>query len=175
MLDVFLNFILQFRHRDNIKRIKSQSKNVNKKFKSLLIICSKEEYQNQELFLDFANQLNISSKKVTLVILSKKELVEIKKTPFIIYFISKKSIGFFGKMPHLSKELFKKKFDLQINFFNYRSFFHEFISASCMSKLRVGFSKSNQQINDLILDIDLKQHKLFLTESKIFLNAILNK
>ena len=72
MLDVFLNFILQFRHRDNIKRIKSQSKNVNKKFKSLLIICPKEEYQNQELFLDFANQLNISCKKVTLVVLSKK-------------------------------------------------------------------------------------------------------
>tara|TARA_B100001059_G_scaffold22944_1_gene18365 strand:- start:6450 stop:6977 length:528 start_codon:yes stop_codon:yes gene_type:complete len=175
MLDVFLNFILQFRHRDNIKRIKSQSKNVNKKFKSLLIICPKEEYQNQELFLDFANQLNISCKKVTLVVLSKKEIVEIKKTPFIMYFISKKSIGFFGKMPDLIKELFKKKFDLQINFFNHRSIFHEFISTSCSSKIRVGFSKSNHQINDLILDIDLKQHKLFLTESKIFLNAILNK
>ena len=35
MLDVFLNLILQFKQRDNIKRIKSQSKNVNKKFKSL--------------------------------------------------------------------------------------------------------------------------------------------
>ena len=84
MLDFFLNFILQFRHRDNIKRIRSQSKIVNKKFKSLLIICSKEEYQNQELFLNFANQLNISSKKVTLVVLSKKKLVEIKKTPFVM-------------------------------------------------------------------------------------------
>jgi len=175
MLDFFLNFILQFRHRDNIKRIMSQSKNVNKKFKSLLILCSKDEYQNQELFLNFANQLNISSKRVTLVILSKKNVVEIKKTPFIMYFISKKSIGFFGKMPDFSKKLFKKKFDLQINFFNYRSFFYEFISASCMSKLRVGFSKSNQQINDLILDIDLKQHNLFLTETKVFLNSILNK
>ena len=175
MIDLFLNFILKFRHRDNIKRIRCQSKNVNNKFKSLLIICSKEEYQNQELFLNFANQLNISSKKVTLVVLSKKELVEIKKTPFTMYLISKKSIGFFGKMSDLNKELFKKKFDLQINFFNYRSFFYEFISASCMSKLRVGFSKSNQQINDLILDIDLKQHKLFLNETKIFLNAILNK
>ena len=78
-------------------------------------------------------------------------------------------------MPDLSKELFNRKFDLQINFFNYRSFFYEFISASCMSKLRVGFSKSNQHINDLIFDIDLKQHKLFLNETKIFLNAILKK
>jgi len=175
MLDVFLNFILQFRHKKNVKRINSQSKNVNKKFKSLLIICPKEEYHNQELFLSFANQLNISSKKVTLVVLSRKELVGIKKTPFIMYLISKKSIGLFGKMPDLCKELFNKKFDLQINFFNYRSFFNEFISASCKSKLRVGFSKSNQQINDLILDIDLKQHRHFLTETKIFLNAILIK
>jgi hypothetical protein len=52
--------------------------------------------------------------------------------------------------------------------------FKELVSASFQSKLRVGFSKSNHQINDLILDIDPKQHKLFLKETKVYLNALLN-
>ena len=110
---------------------------------------------------------------VTLIVLSKKELVEKQQTPFGTYFISRKSIDFFGKLPDSSAELFKKKFDIQLNYFIGYSVFSELVSASCQSRIRVGFSKSNQQINDLILDIDLKQHKLFLKEINTYLNALI--
>jgi hypothetical protein len=112
-------------------------------------------------------------KMITLVVLSKKELVEKQQTPFGTYFISRKSIDFFGKLPDSSAELFKKNFDIQLNYFNGYSVFSELVSASCQSKIRVGFSKSNQHINDLILDIDLKQHKLFLKEINTYLNAMI--
>ena len=121
-----------------------------------------------------AKQFGIKSQKVTLVVLSKKESEETKVMKVKTHFFSRKSVGFFGKLPISSTELFQERFDLQINFFNERSVFHELISVSCNSVLRVGFSKSNQQINDLILDIDLNQHKLFLKETERYLKAILN-
>ena len=174
MLDVLSNFVMQHRLKERLKAVKVQSKAIDKKFKSLLVICSDEEPFDEKLFLKFAKQFRITPSKVTLLVLSKKELVKNKMTTKRAYFFSRKSIGFFGKMPDFISELFQKDFDLQVNYFNYRSVFKELVSASCQSKLRVGFSKSNHQINDLILDIDPKQHKLFLKETKVYLNALLN-
>ena len=99
---------------------------------------------------------------------------QIQQHKYQLLYMMVKSIGFFGKMPDFMSELFQMDFDLQVNYFNERSVFNELVSASCQSKLRVGFSKSNHQINDLILDIDPKQHKLFLKETKVYLNALLN-
>lgn len=173
MLGVLSNLVMRFRLKEKLKLISSQSKEVKRKFKSLLIICFEEESNNKIFFLNIAKQLSIMPKMITLVVLSKKELVEKQQTPFGTYFISRKSIDFFGKLPDSSAELFKKKFDIQFNYFNGYSVFSELVSASCQSKIRVGFSKSNQQINDLILDIDLKQHKLFLKEINTYLNALI--
>jgi hypothetical protein len=172
MLGVLSNLVMRFRLKEKLKLISSQSKEVKRKFKSLLIICFEEE-SNNNFFLNIAKQLSIMPKTITLVVLSKKELVEKQQTSFGTYFISRKSIDFFGRLPDSSAELFKKKFDVQFNYFNEHSVFSELVSASCQSKIRVGFSKSNQQINDLILDIDLKQHKLFLKEINTYLNALI--
>ena len=172
MLGVVSNFVMRFRLKEKLKLISSQSKEVKRKFKSLLIICFEEE-SNNKFFLNIAKQLSIMPKMITLVVLSKKELVEKQQITFGTYFISRKSIDFFGKLPDSSAELFKKKFDIQLNYFNGYSVFSELVSASCQSRIRVGFSKSNQQINDLILDIDLKQHKLFLKEINTYLNALI--
>lgn len=174
MLDVLSNFVMQLQLKEKLRQISFQSKDVKNKFKTLLIICSEDESYDVKFFLKLAKQFSITPKKVTLVVLSKKELVEKEQTLFGTYFISRKSVGFFGRLPVSSTELFQKKYDLQINYFNKSSVFNDLISASCQSKIRVGFSKSNKQINDLILDIDPKQHKLFLKEINVYLNAILN-
>lgn len=174
MLYILSNFLLRLKLREKLKQVNSQSKTVNKKFQSLLIICSEDEPYDDFFFLKLARQFGISTKKTTIIILTKKELVENQNTSNRKYFFTRKSIGFFGKIPKSMRELFQRRFDLQINYFNNRSIFSEVVSVSCQSKLRVGFSKSNQQINDLILDIDPKEHNLFLKETKVYLNALLN-
>jgi hypothetical protein len=107
MLVVLSNLVMRFRLKEKLKLINSQSKEVKRKFKSLLIICFEEE-SNNNFFLNIAKQLSIMPKMITLVVLSKKELVEKQQTPFGTYFISRKSIDFFGKLPDSSAELFKK-------------------------------------------------------------------
>ena len=174
MLDVLANSVMQHRLKEKLKAVKVQPKAVDEKFNSLLVICADDESFDEKLFLKFGRQFGITPRKITVLVLSKKEVVENNRTAKRRYFFTRKSIGFFGKMPDFMSELFQMDFDLQVNYFNERSVFNELVSASCQSKLRVGFSKSNHQINDLILDIDPKQHKLFLKETKVYLNALLN-
>ena len=174
MAALLSSFAMRLRLKEQLKRILSQSKGKQSKFQSLLIVCSEEHLHKEELFLEFAKLFGISPISITVIILSYKEILETGETVIETHFFTKKSVGFFGKLPVSLKQLFKKKFDLQINFFNSSAVFTEFVSASFDSSLRVGFSKCNHQLNDLILDIDPNEGELFLKETNTYLKAILN-
>ena len=94
-----------------------------------MIVCSEEHSHKEELFLEFAKQFGIAPISITVIVLSNKEILETAETSIETHFFTKKSVGFFGKLPVLLKQLFKK-FDLQINFFNSSAVFTEFVSAS---------------------------------------------
>jgi hypothetical protein len=174
MAALLSSFAMRLRLKEQLKRISSQSKGKQSKFQSLLIVCSEGHLHKEELFLEFAKLFGISPISITVIVLSNKEILETVETSIETYFFTKKSVGFFGKLPVSLKQLFKKKFDLQINFFNSSAVFTEFVSASFDSSLRVGFSKCNHQLNDLILDIDPNEGELFLKETNTYLKAILN-
>ena len=174
MAALLSSFVMRLRLKEQLKRILSQSKGKQSKFQSLLIVCSEEHLHKEELFLEFAKLFGISPISITVIVLSNKEILETVETSIETHFFTKKSVGFFGKLPVSLKQLFKKKFDLQINFFNSSAVFTEFVSASFDSSLRVGFSKCNHYLNDLILDIDPNEGELFLKETNTYLKAILN-
>jgi len=165
---------MQLRLKEQLKRISTQPKGYQNIFQSLLIICTEKHLNNEELFLKFAEQFGISPVRITVIVLSNKEILETIETSIQTHIFSKKSVGFFGKLPDSLRQLFEEKFDLQINFFNSSTVFTDLVSASFNSSLRVGFSKSNHQLNDLILDIDLNEQDLFLKETNTYLKAILN-
>ena len=174
MATMLSSFVMQLRLKEQLKRISTQSKDYQNNFQSLLIICTEKHLNNEELFLKFAEQFGISPVRITVIVLSNKEILETVETSIQTHIFSKKSVGFFGKLPDSLRQLFEKKFDLQINFFNSSTVFTDLVSASFNSSLRVGFSKSNHQLNDLILDIDLNEQDLFLKETNTYLKAILN-
>jgi mannose/fructose-specific phosphotransferase system component IIA len=174
MASMLSSFAMQLRLKKQLKRISTQPKDYQNNFQSLLIICTEKHLNNQELFLKFAEQFGISPVRITVIVLSNKEILETVETSIQTHIFSKKSVDFFGKLPDSLRQLFEKKFDLQINFFNSSIVFTDLVSASFNSSLRVGFSKSNHQLNDLILDIDLNEQDLFLKETNTYLKAILN-
>lgn len=174
MASMLSSFAMQLRLKKQLKRISTQPKDYQNNFQSLLIICTEKHLNNEELFLKFAEQFGISPVRITVIILSNKEILKTLETSIQTHIFSKKSVGFFGKLPDSLRQLFEKKFDLQINFFNSSIVFTDLVSASFNSSLRVGFSKSNHQLNDLILDIDLNEQDLFLKETNTYLKAILN-
>ena len=70
---------------------------------------------------------------------------------------------------------FDQKFDLLINYFSLSTIFPEFISASCSSKLRLGFYEVNHEIMILYLILSLKDKQAFLDESINYLNSFSKK
>ena len=174
MAAMLSSFAMQLRLKEQLKRISILPKGYQNNFQSLLIICTEKHLNNEELFLKFAGQFGISPIRITVIVLSDKEILETVETSIQTYIFSKKSVGFFGKLPYSLRQLFEKKFELQINFFNSSIVFTDLVSASFNSSLRVGFSKSNHQLNDLILDIDLNEQDLFLRETNTYIKAILN-
>ena len=103
---------------------------------------------------------------------SNKNKTEITKTKFGRRInISKNEISMNGNLKKETFSLFIRKFDLLINFFTQKEILSELISSKCFSKLRLGFSKVNPQINDVVFNFDLKEKKIFLSESMNYLNS----
>jgi hypothetical protein len=173
MVTLLASIVMRMRLKDKLKRIGLQSKNIEKKVQSSLIVCSEECLKEESFFLKLAELLDIDPKHITVVVVSKKEQMNQKPTTIKTYFFSRKSIGFFGHFPDALTRLFDTHFDLQFNFLDSKSVFLELVSASFASTLRIGFSRSNQLLNDLILDLDPKDDSLFFKETHIYLKAIL--
>lgn len=172
MVGLISNIFLQLPLKERLKYYASKKRNL-KQINSLLIVCTEKELKHEILFIEFAKLLLLEPNQIKLVVLSAKELKMEKSTVVERHFFSKQSIGFFGKLPPAFTKLFKQSFDLQLNFFNEQSVFLDFMAASFEAKFRLGFSKSNEQLNDLILVIDPEDHTLFLSESKRYLHALL--
>ena len=76
MAALLSSFVMRLRLKELLKRISSQSKGKQRKFQSLLIVCSEEHSHKEELFLEFAKQFGIAPISITVIVLSNKEILE---------------------------------------------------------------------------------------------------
>ena len=172
MIKFFKDAILRLRLKKRLRILDNQPKMKISSFRSMAIILSEDDI-DELFFSNLAKSLRISSKKITIVVFSNKK-IENKKTSFgkRINF-SKEEIGFSGGFNQEMLTFFEQKFDLLVNFFYKKSVLPELISANCSSKLRMGFSKANQNINDIVFEIKPEEKELFLSESTNYLNAFI--
>ena len=95
MAAMLSSFAMQLRLKEQLKRISTQPKGYQNNFQSLLIICTEKHLNNEELFLKFAEQFGISPVRITVIVLSNKEILETVETSIQTHIFSKKSVGFF--------------------------------------------------------------------------------
>ena len=172
MIRFFKDAVLRFRLKNRLRILDNQPKMKISSFRSMAIILSEDDL-DETFFSTLAKSLKISPKRITIVVFSSKK-IENKKTGFgkRINF-SKEEIGFSGGFNQEMLTFFEQKFDLLVNFFYKKSVLPELISANCSSKLRMGFSKANQNINDIVFEIKPEEKELFLSESTNYLNAFI--
>lgn len=174
MINFFKNFFLKFKLKKRLKVLKFQSKGEIKSLDSMLILTSNNDF-DENIFFSLAKSLKIPTKKITLIVISEKKLPKAKTKFGNIINLSKEKVGFFGTLDEETLKFFDQRFDLQINYFSLSGIFPEFISASCSSKLRVGFYEVNHEISDIVFNISLKDKQAFLNESINYLNSFLKK
>ena len=174
MIDFFKNILLGFKLNKSLKTLQNQKKKKITSFKSLLIIVFENDFDENFLLL-FAKNLKISINNVFIIILNQNKINLIETRFKRRIYISKDEISMTGNIKNEKNYFFNKKFDLLVNFFDQKEILSELISTRCYSKLRIGFSKANPQINDIVFNFGLNEKKTFLSESMNYLNSFIKQ
>ena len=174
MFDLFKNTLLSFKLKKSLKALQNQKKKKITSFKSLLIIVYENDFDD-DFFLSFAKNLKISTNNVYIIVLNQNK-IDFTETRFKrkIY-ISRDEISVIGSINEEINYFFNQKYDLLVNFFDQKEILSELISSKCFSKLRIGFSKANPQINDIVFNFDINEKKTFLSESMNYLNSFIKQ
>ena len=174
MFDLFKDVLLSFKLKKSLKTLQNQKKKKITSFKSLLIIAYENDL-DEDIFLSFTKNLKISINNVYIIVLNQNK-IDITETRFKrkIY-ISKNEISMTGNIKKEINYFFNQKYDLLVNFFDQKEILSELISSKCFSKLRIGFSKANPQINDIVFNFGLNEKTTFLSESMNYLNSIIKQ
>ena len=122
----------------------------------------------RDLFLDLAKIFSIPQTSISYLVFATGNTVEKE----YVDFFNKKDITFFGKFKDGLRTFCTESVDLQINYFNEKSIYHEWVACSTSKKMSVGFSKANQDVNDLILDIDPRNTELVKKELVKYLTIL---
>ena len=77
MINFFKNIFLKYRLNKRLKVLKFQSKGEIKSLDSMLILTSNNEF-DENIFFSLAKSLKISTKKITLIVISEKKLPKAK-------------------------------------------------------------------------------------------------
>ena len=166
MINFFKNILLGFKLNKSLKTLQNQKKKKITSFKSLLIIVFENDFDENFLLL-FAKNLKISINNVFIIILNQNKINLIENRFKRRIYISKDEISMTGNIKNEKNYFFNKKFDLLVNFFDQKEILSELISTRCYSKLRIGFSKANPQINDIVFNFGLNEKKTFLSRHTI--------
>ena len=175
MLNFFSNVILRYRFKKKIKGLVKQSKKNIKTLRSMVVILPEDHSIDEKVFIELSKELNISIKRITIIIFGKGEILKVNFNSISTIFCSRKQLSVLGNFTHDMNIFFQKKNDLLVNYFVHKDPFPELISINCKSKLRIGFYNANLRINDIILKISPEKTDLFLSESKNYINAFLKK
>ncbi len=122
----------------------------------------------RDLFMDLDKIFSIPQSSISYLVFPDRNS---REQEYVDIF-NKKDITFFGKFKDGLNTFCTESVDLQINYFNEKSIYHEWVACSTSKKMSVGFSKANQDINDLILDIDPTNTELFKKELVKYLSIL---
>lgn len=175
MLNFFSDVILHYRFKKKNKALGNQSKNTIKAIRSMVVILPQDYSIDEKVFIELSKELNISIKRITIIVFGKGEILKVNFNLIKTIFCSREQLSLLGNFTNDMNIFFQKKSDLLVNYFAQKDPFAELISINCKSKLRIGFSNANIRINDIILKISPEKTDLFLSESKNYINAFLKK
>lgn len=174
MFDFLKDILLSFKLKKNLKALQYQKKKKITSFKSILIIVYENDLDEDFLLL-FVENLKISINNVYIIVLNQNK-IDLTETRFKRKIhISKDEISMTGDTKKDINYFFNRKYDLLVNFFDKKEILSELISSKCFSKLRIGFSKANPQINDIVFNFGMNDKKTFLSESMNYLNSFIKQ
>ncbi|MBC3848031.1 hypothetical protein H8K90_16670 [Winogradskyella echinorum] len=144
----------------------------NNKVKTVAVLLNANEFHEFEVFRVYYKELGLISPKNNIIAFTVDDKLEHNKwnTHY-----SPKDFGWNGKIKNIELESFiNEPYDLLICYYKKEVLQLDLIAAASKANLKVGISKNDERLYDLIIDVDLKDINIFKQELKKYL-TILNK
>lgn len=144
----------------------------NSDVKTIAVLLNAEEFHEFEVFRVYFNELGLNSPKHKIVAFTMDDKLE--HNQWNAHF-SPKDFGWKGKIKNIDLEAFiNEPYDMLVCFFKNQVLQLDLITAASKANFKVGISKEDERLYDLIIDVGLKDINIFKEELKKYLN-ILNK
>jgi hypothetical protein len=144
----------------------------NSKVKTVAVLLNTSEFHEFEVFRVYFKVLGLTSPKHKIIAFTFDDKLEYNKwnTHY-----SPKDFGWKGKIKNIDLESFiNEPYDMLICYYKKEVLQLDLITAASKANLKVGISRNDERLYDLIIDVALKDINLFKQELKKYL-TILNK
>jgi len=154
--------------KDLKKAVAEKNLDQSYKVKKINVILDASLGLKPKFFLDLAKTFSIPQSSISYLVFPDRNTKEQEYEDIF----NKADITFFGKFKDGLSTFCAKSADLQINYFNEKNIYFEWVACSTSKKMSIGFFKANQDINDLILDIDPTNTELVKKELVKYLTIL---
>lgn len=144
----------------------------NNKVKTISVLLNADEFDDFEAFRRYFKELSLISPKHKIIAFTNDDKFE--SSQWETYF-SPKDFGWKGKINHIDLQAFiEEDYDVLISYYKKEDLYLNLITAASKANLKVGLSRNDERLYDLIIDTKPKEINIFKEEFKKYLN-ILNK
>ena len=144
----------------------------SQKIKNVAVLLNASEFNDFETFMNYFKALELSSPKHKVIAFTHDDKFE--SSQWEAYF-SPKDFGWKGKINNIDLQAFiDENYDVLICYYKNDVLELDMITAASKSKFKVGLSRKDERLYDLIIDVKPKEINTFKEELKKYLN-ILNK
>jgi len=144
----------------------------NNKVKTIAVLLNADEYDDFESFRAFFKALELTSPKHKIIAYTTDDKLD--HNQWDTYY-SPKDFGWKGKINNIDLQGFiDENYDVLISYYKAEILPLNLITAASKANLKVGLSRSDERLYDLIIDVKTKDIETFKREFKKYLN-ILNK
>jgi hypothetical protein len=142
------------------------------KVKTIAVLLNAGEFDDFEIFKAYFKELNLTSPKHKIIAYTTDDKLE--HNQWDTYY-SPKDFGWKGKINSVDLQTFlDEEYDALICYFKKENLHLKLITALSKANLKVGLSRTDERLYDLIIDVNPKDIQIFKKELKKYLN-ILNK
>ncbi len=166
----------KFKYNSGVKFLKEQLKKpapvVDRShgLTSVGCIVDMDQFDNADEFYQFQEEFSLRPNAVKII--GYKSYYD-KNSPYSTPVFSDKDLGWNGKIENsYALEFLSREYDLLVNYYKEDNLLMQLMSVKAKARFRVGFMEIDSYFNDLILDIPLKDFKLFKQELKKYLGVL---
>ncbi|NNE31365.1 MAG: hypothetical protein HKN40_03245 [Winogradskyella sp.] len=144
----------------------------NNKIKTIAVLLNIEEFDDFDAFRSYFKTLELNSPKHKIIAYTSDNNHENSKWETVI---CPKDFGWNGKINNIDLQAFiDEDYDVLISYHKTDNLHLNLITALSNANLKVGLSRTDERLYDLIIDLNPMEIELFKKEFKKYLN-ILNK